>query len=269
MAVYTVHGGHAKQGNKYSGAVGYCSESVVDRAICAAVIKYLKAAGHTAYDCTVDSGISQGNIITQIKKKINSYKNVTCNISIHLNAATKSAADGKVKGSEVLVYSTTGEDALIANRVCLELKVLGFTNRGVKKRTDLGVLKGITNGGKNILVECFFCDDQDDYNLFNKVGVDAIGKAIAMGVLGKAIPTSTVKSAVEVAQPTIRRGTTGEQARILQSNLNTVAAANLALDGKFGPASETALKKWQAAAGLSADGIYGPASYKKMKELLS
>ncbi|SET06484.1 N-acetylmuramoyl-L-alanine amidase [Pseudobutyrivibrio sp. C4] len=195
MAVYTVHGGHAKQGNKYSGAVGFCSESVVDRAICAAVIKYLKAAGHTAYDCTVDSGISQGNIITQIKKKINSYKNVTCNISIHLNATTKSAADGKVKGSEVLVYSTTGEDALIANRVCLELKVLGFTNRGVKKRTDLGVLKGITNGGKNILVECFFCDDQDDYNLFNKVGVDAIGKAIAMGVLGKAIPTSTSNTA--------------------------------------------------------------------------
>ena len=189
MAIYTVHGGHAKQGNKYSGAVGFCSESVVDRAVCASVIKWLKYAGHTVYDCTVDSGISQSNIISQIKKKINSHKNVTCNISIHLNAATKSKTDGKVKGSEVLVYSTTGEDALIANRVCLELKVLGFTNRGVKKRTDLGVLKGITNGGKNILVECFFCDDQDDYNLFNKVGVDAIGKAIAMGVLGKAIPT--------------------------------------------------------------------------------
>ena len=137
MSIYTVHGGHAKQGNKYSGAVGFCAESVVDRAICQSVINWLQKAGHTAYDCTVDSGISQGNIITQIKRKINSYKNVECNISIHLNAATKSASDGKVKGSEVLVYSTNTEDALIANRVCLELKCLGFTNRGVKKRTDL------------------------------------------------------------------------------------------------------------------------------------
>ena len=188
MAIYTVHGGHAKQGNKYCGAVGFCAESVVDRAVCASVIKWLKYEGHEVYDCTVDSGISQGNIISKIKKKINSYKNVTCNVSIHLNANEKSKADGKLKGSEVLVYSTSSEDALIANRVCLQLKALGFTNRGVKKRTNLGILKGIKNGGKNILVECFFCDDEDDYRLFNKVGVDAIGKAIARGLLEKDIP---------------------------------------------------------------------------------
>lgn len=193
MAVYTVHGGHAKQGNKYSGAVGFCSESVVDRAICAAVIKYLKAAGHEAHDCTVDSGISQGNIITKIKKKINSYKNVTANISIHLNMNNNPGnekADGILKGVETWIYPDDTNSYTIANRICLEIKVLGFKNRGVKTSKSLGVLKGIKNGGANILVECFFCDDQDDYNLFNKVGVDAIGKAIAMGVLGKAIPTS-------------------------------------------------------------------------------
>lgn len=199
MAIYTVHGGHAKQGNKYSGAVGFCSESVVDRAICQSVIKWLTYAGHTAYDCTVDSGISQGNIISQIKKKINSHKNVECNISIHLNAATKSKADGKVKGAEVLVYSTNTDDAYVANRVVLELKCLGFTNRGVKRRTDLGVLKGINNGGKNILVECFFCDDQDDYNLFTKVGVDAIGKAIAEGVLDKVISNKSTSVKINSA----------------------------------------------------------------------
>lgn len=267
MAIYTVHGGHAKQGNKYSGAVGFCAESVVDRAICKSVIKYLQKAGHTAYDCTVDSGISQGNIITQIKRKINSYKNVACNISIHLNAASKSKADGKVKGVEVLVYSMSSNDAYIANRVCLEMKCLGFTNRGVKSRTDLGILKGIKNGGKNILVECFFCDDQDDYNLFNKVGVDTIGKAIAMGVIGQAIPDARQTKLV-VAKPTIRQGSTGTEAKHLQENLNYIADARLAVDGKFGPASVAALKKWQAAAGLSADGVYGPASYKKMQELL-
>lgn len=267
MAIYTVHGGHAKHGNKYCGAVGYLSESLIDRQIAAAFIKWMQQAGHTVYDCSVDSGISQSNIISKIKKNINSHKNAECNVSIHLNAATKSKKDGKVKGAEVLVYSTNSMDAYVANRVCLELKALGFTNRGVKARTDLGVLKGITNGGKNILVECFFCDDEDDYNLFNAVGVDRIGKAIAMGVLGKAIPTVTQVS-IAAAKPTIKNGSTGIEAKTLQMNLNQVAAANLVTDGVFGSKSVAALKKWQAAAGLTADGVYGPASYKKMQELL-
>lgn len=267
MARYTVHGGHAAHGKKYCGAVGYCSESLVDRAICAAVIKWLKNAGHQAFDVSVDSGISQSNIISKIKKNINYYRSCSANISIHLNAATKVKADGKVKGSEVLVYSTTSNDAFIANRICLELKALGFTNRGVKTRKDLGILKGITNGGANVLVECFFCDDQDDYNLFNKVGVDAIGKAIAMGIIGRAIPEASLN--VAVPNPIIKKGTAGDEAKKLQQALNKVAGANLSVDGKFGPASEAALIKWQAAAGLSADGIYGPASFKKMQQLLS
>ena len=264
MAIYTVHGGHAKHGNKYCGAVGYCSESLVDRDIAKSVKKWLEAAGHTVYDCSVDSGISQGNIISKIKKNINSHYGVTANISIHLNAASKSKADGKIKGCETLVYASGSRDAVIANRINIEMKLLGFTNRGVKKRTDLGILKGITNGGANILVECFFCDDQDDYQLFSKVGFDAIGKDIACGITGKSI-----KEAVVVAKPTIRQGTNSAEAKILQSNLNKVCAAGLELDGKFGPASVAALKKWQSAAGLTADGVYGPASYKKMQQLLN
>ena len=268
MAIYTVHGGHAAHGKKCCGAVGYCSESLVDRDICNSVIGWLQKAGHVAYNCTVDSGISQSNIISKIKKNINSHSGATCNISIHLNAATdKSAADGKVKGSEVLVYSTNTKDAVIANRICLELKVLGFTNRGVKSRTDLGILKGITNGGANVLVECFFCDDQDDYNLFKKVGVDAIGKAIAMGVLGVAIPQRNQVHLV-VPKPVIKKGDTGLEVRRLQEALNFLIDAMLVIDGKAGPATINALKQWQAVAGLVSDGSYGPASYQKMQQLL-
>lgn len=185
--IFTVHGGHAKHGNKYCGAVGYCSESLIDRKIKDSVIKWLRASGHTVYDCTVDSGWSQSNIITQIKKKINSHKYSSCNISIHLNALKKSASDGKVKGCEVEVYKLGTPADTIGKRVCTNMAALGFTNRGTKARTNLGVLKGITNGGANILVECFFCDDYDDYKLYTRVGVDAIGKAIVEGVLGKSI----------------------------------------------------------------------------------
>ena len=260
--MYTVHAGHAAHGNKYEGAVGFCAESVVNRAIAKAVIKYLTQAGHVVYDCTIDEGITQGNIITKIKKEINSHPQCIANISIHLNAVSKSKADGRTKGAEALVYSTVSNDAGIANRILMELKALGFPNRGVKKRTDLGVLKGIYNGGCNIIVECFFCDDEDDYNLFSKVGADAIGKAIAMGILGKPI------SVMMAAHPTLKMGSRGTEAQRLQLNLNKVANAGLVCDGIIGHKTVTALKEWQAAAGLEADGIYGPKSYEAMLHTL-
>lgn len=184
---YTVHAGHAAKGHLFTGAVGYCEESVVDRYIKDSVIKWLKIDGNLVTDCTVDKGLSQSNIISQIKKKINAEQNVFANISIHLNASKQSKADGKTTGVEVYVYSTNSDDAVIANRVVKAISKLGFKNRGVKSRTNLGVLKGITNKGANILVECFFCDDQDDYNLYVKLGPDTIGKAIAEGLVGHSI----------------------------------------------------------------------------------
>lgn len=184
---YTVHAGHAAEGHLFTGANGYCSESKEDRVIKDAVIKYLKLDGNLVSDCTVDSGLSASNIISKIKKKINAESNVTANISIHLNALKKSAKDGKTKGVECCVYSLNTAAATIGTRICSNIAKLGFTNRGNKKRTDLGVLKGITNGGANILVECFFCDDEDDYKLYLSKGSDAIGKAIAEGIVGHTI----------------------------------------------------------------------------------
>ena len=69
------------------------------------------------------------------------------------------------------------------------------------------------------------------------------------------------------ALPTIKRGATGEKARLLQQNLNCFGCG-LKEDGKFGPASVAALKAWQTKYGLAADGSYGPKSYAMMKILL-
>lgn len=194
MAIYTIHGGHAKHGNKFCGAVGYCSESLVDREITKSVKKWLQYSGHTVIDCSVDSGISAANVISKIRKNINTVERATANISIHLNAAVRAKADHKIKGCEAYVYSTVSDSAVIGQRVCQELKALGFTNRGVKKRTDLAILKGITNGGANVLIEVFFCDDEDDYALYKALGADVIGKAIAQGIIGKVINASASNS---------------------------------------------------------------------------
>ena len=56
---------------------------------------------------------------------------------------------------------------------------------------------------------------------------------------------------------TMRRGTVGPQVRDLQIALNGTTEAGLILDGKFGPATEEAVRTFQAMFNLSIDGIVG------------
>ena len=72
---------------------------------------------------------------------------------------------------------------------------------------------------------------------------------------------------MEIAVPTVKKGSKGANAKLLQKNLNRFGCG-LVEDGIFGKASAAALKAWQKAYGLSADGIYGAKSAAKMRELL-
>lgn len=57
-------------------------------------------------------------------------------ISIHRNAAASSIANG----TEVLICNTKNKKYEIAKAICLNFANNGFTNRGVKLRTELAVL---------------------------------------------------------------------------------------------------------------------------------
>ena len=183
MSTYNVHGGHNKI---VPGASSYLNEVTEDRKVTAGVIKLLKAQGHTVYDCTDDAGKTQGANLANIIAKCNKHT-AALDISIHFNAAKKDSGDGKTKGTEVFVYSSSSKAKAAAKRVCKKLAALGFTNRGVKVSKGLYVLKNTKSPA--MLVEVCFVDDKDDANLYNKVGVDAICKAIAEGVLNKTITT--------------------------------------------------------------------------------
>lgn len=265
MAVYTIHAGHAKSGNPYSGTSGYCQESVENRKIKNYVINYLAAAGHTVYDCTVDSGSSQTAILNAIKSKINTHKGAAANISIHLNAYEQTTSDGATMGVECCVYSDEGQTSQMANKICSEISSLGFKNRGVKERTQLSILKGITNEGINIIVEAFFCDDEDDYNNYLKVGPKAVGKAIAEGILGISVNNTgenTGDSDDFSGNTIIRDG---------QIHANNFANCGLDADGIRGTKTKKAgVQVLQSALNLDykpkpkikVDGIYGKESRK-------
>lgn len=79
---------------------------------------------------------------------------------------------------------------------------------------------------------------------------------------------ATRSETVPIAKPTVKMGTRGANAKLLQQNLNA-CGYRLEEDGIFGKLSTQALKEWQAVNGLVVDGIYGKKSEAKMKALLN
>lgn len=67
----------------------------------------------------------------------------------------------------------------------------------------------------------------------------------------------------------LSQGTSGEDVRQLQIRISGYPGygAVLALDGSFGPATKSALIRFQQAYGLAADGVAGPATYAKIYAL--
>lgn len=179
MASYNVHGGHNRI---VQGASSYLDEVTEDRKICEEVIRLLQAEGYTAYNCTDDSGATQSKNLANIVARCNAHS-VSLDTSIHFNAASKDTGNGKTKGVEVYVYSSSSSAKAAAQRVCDNIAALGFTNRGVKVSTSLYVLRKTSSPA--MLIEVCFVDDKDDADLYNKVGYKVIALAIAKGILNK------------------------------------------------------------------------------------
>lgn len=108
MAVYNIHGGHNPAGKIACGASDLLDESKEDRKIAKAIIKYLKKAGATTYNCTVNNGTSQNNVLKKICAKCNKHS-VNLDVSVHLNSGRNDhKGDKKLGGFEVWATAFTG-----------------------------------------------------------------------------------------------------------------------------------------------------------------
>lgn len=187
-----IHAGHNADGQKGCGAVGYVSESIENRLIKDAVIKYLLLDENIVYDSTVDYAGNQTKNLVEIVKKCNKDL-ADINVSIHLNAGAKDL-DNHTTGTEVYVYDETDITYQIAQRICNNIARLGYCNRGVKVNKNLYVLKNTK--APALLIECFFVDDKNDVDVYQRVGTDKFGKAIAEAIVNHMIndiKTYTVK----------------------------------------------------------------------------
>jgi cytoskeletal protein RodZ len=74
-------------------------------------------------------------------------------------------------------------------------------------------------------------------------------------------PLTTTPPATTAASPpttTLKPGDTGSQVTALQNELTSLGYSPGKADGTYGPATEQAVKNFQAAKGLTADGVVGP-----------
>lgn len=171
-----VHAGHNPDGKIACGAVGLIRESTEARIVKDKVISLLKAQGHTVYDCTVDNGTSQNDVLRKIVSLCNAHP-VDLDVSIHFNAGANKTANNRTTGTEVYVYSASSKAKEAARRVANAISALGFQNRGVKYRSSLYVLKHTK--APALLIEICFVDDPDDVRIYN---ADRTAQAIAQGL---------------------------------------------------------------------------------------
>jgi N-acetylmuramoyl-L-alanine amidase len=177
-----VHAGHNPDGKVACGAVGLIKESTEARLVKDKVIAKLKALGHTVYDCTVDNGKNQSDVLQKIVAKTDEHS-VDLDVSIHFNSgASDKTGNGKTTGTEVLVYSNKSESYAIAKNICNAIASLGFKNRGVKVKPGLYVLKHTI--APALLIECCFVDDADDVALYD---AEKMANAIVKGITGQTV----------------------------------------------------------------------------------
>lgn len=176
-----VHAGHNPSGKIACGASDLLDESNQNRKVCKELIRLLKKKGFKVYDCTVNNGTSQLDVLRKIVANCNSH-DVDLDISIHFNSGRSDKhGDGKTGGCEVLLTEKKGSKYINADCICKEIAKLGFTNRGVKVEDNLYFLN--KTKAPAILIECCFVDDLDDYNLYKKGNYKAMAKAIFDGIV--------------------------------------------------------------------------------------
>ena len=168
-----VHAGHNPAGKVACGAVGLINESTEARKVKDEVISKLRQLGHTVYDCTVDNGTGQADVL---KNK---------------------GGNGKTTGVECYIYSSTSKAKVFAEKICQAISNLGFKNRGVKISQKLYVLK--KSKAPALLVECCFVDDKDDVQLYS---YEEMADAIVYGITGEHVQIAPETDKAEQGEET-------------------------------------------------------------------
>ncbi|EOU1882610.1 N-acetylmuramoyl-L-alanine amidase [Clostridium perfringens] len=174
-----VRGGH---NFKAKGALGIIDETIENRKVYKALIKYLNIAGHNVIDVTPgDCDVNTDLYLGVQKAKEN---NSELFLSIHFDKAYD-RYEGPL-GTGTWIYGRGGKAEIYAKRIADNLsKGTGLKNRGVKTNPKLYELRKTSMPA--VLVEVCFCEATEDVRIYREKGPDLIGKLIAEAINEKEI----------------------------------------------------------------------------------
>ena len=157
MAKIFIDAGHNDSGYDTGATGNGLREPDINFNIASRLAALCRAAGHTIFESrpamNVNVGINASDSINQRAKLANTAK-ADYFVSIHCNA-------GGGKGTETLIYAVGGQAEKLAKAVQSAVhSSLGMTNRGVKVRAELGVLR-LTNMPA-VLIETGYIDNLQD-----------------------------------------------------------------------------------------------------------
>jgi peptidoglycan hydrolase-like protein with peptidoglycan-binding domain len=89
------------------------------------------------------------------------------------------------------------------------------------------------------------------------------------GLIMSDITTTTVEAATFTTTTTLKNGSTGTQVKYLQYGLVGLGYLKGSVDGKYGTATQTAVKNYQSANGLTVDGLAGAKTLSSIKTKVS
>lgn len=229
------------------GARGIRQEDHLTMEVGTRVISKLKSLGHQVINCKPSRASSVGNSLQQ-RCNIANFNRVDVFVSIHFNSFNR-----QVNGTEIFTGSDTGRR--IAQPVLDNIVKLGFFNRGVKSGLHLYVVKNTNMPA--ILVECCFCDAQQDMNRYNP---DTLSDAIVRGLTGQTAPKPD-----EAEKKTILE---------LQKALNRLKIRDdnskpLVEDGIIGNATRSATRNFQRIVGITENGMAGPTTWQAIEQILA
>ena len=154
--------------NYDTGAADIRNEDELNRLVGQALINKCTNVGIQAINCTPSTASSLSD---SLKKRCNTANNNNADffLSIHHNA-------GGGHGAEALVYKE-GLGSQVGNSILNNLSDLGLTNRGVKIRRNLAVLRNTNMPA--LLMECAFIDSSRDMSNYD---VNAVAECIFKGI---------------------------------------------------------------------------------------
>ena len=174
-----VRGGH---NFKAKGALGIIDETIENRKVYKALIKYLNIAGHNVIDVTPGECDVNTDLYLGVQKA--KENNSELFLSIHFDKAYDKY-EGPL-GTGTWIYGRGGKAEIYAKRIVDNLsKGTGLKNRGVKENSKLYELRKTSMPA--VLVEVCFCEATEDVRIYREKGPDLIGKLIAEAINEKEI----------------------------------------------------------------------------------